>query len=549
MISSLGDIRQAVRLLWKDKAFSLATVLTLAVCIAANTTLFSTVYSVLLKPLAVPDADRLVLLYNSYPRAGVARASSGVPDYFDRLSGVPAIESLALFGTRSRATGERGRRERILTMGVTPSYFRVARVNAELGRTFADDDAEVGRGDTVILSDGYWRERFGGDRGVVGRQIQLDGRSFTVVGVMPASFRFIDAGVRLWTPLAFTPEQRSDTARHANNWTSIGRLRPGATLEQAQAQVDALNAAHLERFPAFTPTLVNAGFHSVVAPLHDEIVREVRSTLYLLWGGTLFVLLIGCVNVVNLALVRARTRAREVAMRLALGASRMRLARQLLTESVFLSVVSGLLGVGIAWVVLRLLGTMNLDAIPRGDEIRLDAVAVGFTLSVAAVLGLVTGAFPLASALGVDLRSVVQDGGRTGSSGRASRLVRRTLIVSQVAVAFVLLLGAGLLTASFRQVLAVGPGFDSHQLLTATVSLPESRYGDDGALRAFTSEALSRLRILPGVTQAGATDSIPFGGFYSDSVVLAEGYQMAPGESVVSPSLFTVTPGYFDALR
>jgi len=549
MDSPLHDARFAIRLLWKDKAFSIATILTLAVCIGANTALFSIVYSVLLRPLPVPESERLVLLYNSYPRAGAERGGSGVPDYVDRVKGITALETLSLFDTRNRSTGESGRPERVLSMGVTPSFFRVARVKALLGRTFTEDEGEIGHEDKVLLSHALWQERFGGDRGAVGRQLRLDGKPFTVVGVMPDEFRFINADVRIWTPLAFTREQRSDDARHNNSWTSIGRLKPGATIGQARAQVDAINASDLQRFPAFKDVLVNAGFHTVVMPLQDDLVREVKGTLYLLWGGTLFVLLIGCVNVVNLALVRARVRAREIATRLALGAGRWRLARQLVTESLLLTVLSGLLGLLLGWAALRLLGTLNLDQIPRGGEIRLDGVSVAFTMAVAAVLGVVIGAFPFASAIHVDMISVFHEGGRTGAGGRGASLLRRALVVTQVAVAFVLLLGAGLLMASFRQVVSVDPGFDPRQVLTATVTLPASRYAGGDELRAFTAEALRRIRALPGVTQAGATRNLPFGGRYTDSVILAEGYQMTPGESVISPSRLEVTPGFCEAMR
>jgi len=291
------------------------------------------------------------------------------------------------------------------------------------------------------------------------------------------------------------------------------------------------------------------GFRTAVVPLQADLVRNVKGTLYLLWGGTLFVLLIGCVNVVNLALVRARVRAREIATRLALGAGRWRLARQLVTESLVLTVLSGLLGLLLGWAALRVLGTLNLDQIPRGGEIRLDGVSVAFTMAVAAVLGVVIGAFPFASALRVDMISVFHEGGRTRSGGRGASLLRRALVVTQVAVAFVLLIGAGLLMASFRQVLSIEPGFDPRQVLTASVTLPAARYAGDDELRAFAAEAVRRIAALPGVTQAGATSNIPFGGRYSDSVILAEGYQMAPGESLISPSRVRVTPGFFEAMR
>jgi predicted permease len=549
MAMPLRDAGLAARLLLKDKTFTLATVATLAICIAANIALFSIVYSVLLRPLPVPQADRLVRVYNSYPRAGSARSGSGVPDYYDRLKGVPAVETLALYSTRNRSTGEAGRPERVLSMAVTPSFFRVAGVQAAFGRLFSQDEGELGHENKVVLSYPFWQERFAGDPRVVGRDLRLDGRPFTIVGVMPKEFRFIDAEVRLWVPLAFTPEQKSDDNRHNNSWESIGRLRPGATIGEAQAQVDAVNAVALDRFPALKPVLVNAGFHTVVVPLQDDLVRNVKRTLYLLWGGTLFVLLIGCVNVVNLALVRSRARLREIATRVALGAGRWRVASQLLTESLLLTVTSAAVGLLLGWAALRLLGAMNLEQLPRAGEIGLDGAAVAFTIGLAIALGLAIAVFPLGSALGVNCASVLHEGGRTGSGGRGARLLRRGLVVTQVAVAFVLLLGAGLLTVSFRQILAIDPGFDPRQVITASVSLPASRYADDARLGTFAADAIRRLRALPGVRQAGATSSIPFGGNYSDSVILAEGYQTQPGESLLSPTRVNVTSGYFEAMR
>ncbi len=539
----------AARSLWKNKGFTLAAFLTLALCIAANTVLFSIVHSVLLKPLPVPDSDRLVLVYNSYPGAGAVRGSSGVPDYYDRVRGMKAAESLALYDTRNRSTGESGRPERVVVMAVTPSFFRVARVQAELGRTFVEEEGEPGHEDKVVLSHGYWRERFGGDPHILGRQMRLDGRPFTIVGVMPADFQFLETESRVWIPLAFTAQQKSDDARHNNSWTSIGRLRDGATIAQAQAQVNALNAASLDLIPALKPLLINAGFNTKVVPLKDDLVRNVKSRLYLLWAGTLLVLLIGCVNVINLALVRTHARSRELATRLAMGAGRADVARQFFSESLLLTVASGLAGLFVGWASLRALTGLDLAQIPRGAEIQLGLMPVLFTLGLSLLLGLVIGAFPLASALTLDVNAVLHESGRTGTGGRGPRLLRRGLVVTQVAVAFLLLVGTGLLLASFRQILAVEPGFDPRHVLTACVRLPASRYPGDKELRGFTDEAVRRLRGLAGVTAVGATDSIPLTGDHSDSVILAEGYQMKPGESVISPTRLQVAAGYFESMR
>jgi predicted permease len=545
----MRDLAFAVRSLSKDKAFTIATFLTLALCIGANTALFGVVYSVVFKPLPVSQPGRLVFLYNSYPGAGADRGSSGVPDYFDRVKRMTTLESLALSTTSNRATGEPGRPERVLVMAVTPSFFRVARVQPERGRPFTEQEGEPGQEDKVILSHAHWQEHYAGDPAAVGRQLRLDGRPYTIVGIMGKDFQLLEPDARLFVPLAFTAREKSDENRHNNSWDSIGRLRDGATIAQAQAQVDLINATDLDRFPELKPLLLNAGFHTVVVPLQEDLVRNVKSRLYLLWGGTVLVLLIGCVNVVNLALVRSHTRLRDLALRLALGAGRVAMARHLVTESVLLTVVSGLAGLVLGWGGLRLLGRLDLQQIPRGTEIGLDPVSVGSTLGLSVLLGVVIGIFPVANAYGVTLSSVFHEGGRTATGGRVPRLLRRALVVTQVAVAFVLLIGTGLLLASFRQVLAVDPGFDPKQVLTASLRLPAERYAGDPELVAFTDEVLRRVRAIPGVTRAGLASAIPLGGNHSDSVILAEGHQMRPGESVISPTRIEVSDGYFETMR
>ncbi|HEY8148937.1 MAG TPA: ABC transporter permease [Vicinamibacteria bacterium] len=544
----IRDLRVALRLLARDRAFCLTAASTLAVCIAANAALFTVVHHVLLRPLPVPDPSRILLMSNIYPKAGATDSSnSGVPDYYDRLSAVSVLEKQALFNQRSVSIGREGLPVRIQVADVTPSYFGVMGIAPVLGRAFTDDEGEVGNEKRVVLSDALWQSQFAGDPGAVGRDLRVDGQPYTIVGVMPRSFQALDPEVMLWRPLAFTAEQRSDEQRHSNSYWNIGRLKPEATLAQAQAQVDALNAANLERFPKYKDLLTNAGFRTIVDGFHDHLVRSVKPTLYLLWGGALFVLLIGCVNVANLALVRARSRLKELATRLALGAGRWQVARQLIAESVALTLIAAGAGLLLAMLALRTLGALDLHGLPFGGEIRLDGVAVLYSLAVSLTIGTLLGLVPVAAVLPANLSVVLREAGRGSSVGRGGRILRRTLAVTQVAFTFVLVVGAGLLLASFRRVLGVDPGFVADRVLTASVMLPRSRYDDDAKRRAFTDEALRRVRALPGVQAAGATNTIPFGGNNNDSVILAEGYQMKPGESVISPSQVTVTPGYFEA--
>jgi putative ABC transport system permease protein len=543
------DLRLGLRLLWKDKAFTFTAALTLAVCIGATTALFSVVNSVLLRPLPVPEPDRIVVMENLYPNAGAGdNGSASVPDYYDRLRETHAYSDQALFNFSNLGIDQNGTPVRVHAANVTPSFFRLLRVSPALGRAFSSEEGEAGNEKKVVLSYALWQSQFGGDLQVLGHELRIDGQPYSVVGVMPRDFAFLNPDVMLWRPLAFTAAQKADSTRHSNNWQNLGRLTPGTTLQQAQAQIDALNLANLERFPQYKQLLVNAGFRTRVSLLQENLVKDVKATLYLMWGGALFVLLIGCVNIANLVLVRSRARQKELATRLALGAGRWRIAGQLVTESVLLTLLASVAGLLLGYAALQALRALNIQELPRGSEIRLDVVAVLYTLGMAAAIGVVLGLIPVVYALPSNLTLVLHEEGRGGTAATGARTLRLALVVAQVAFAFVLLVGAGLLFASFRRVLAVDPGFRPDGVLTAAVNLPRARYDDDDKRRTFTDEALRGLRALPGVVEVGATNTIPFGGNHSDSVILAEGYQLQPGESVISPDAVDATPRFFEAM-
>lgn len=543
------DLRFAVRLLLKDRAFTVTTLLTLALCIGANAVIFAIVNSVLLRPLPVPGAERLILVYNSYPKAGVGRASTGVPDYYDRLRETDVFEELALYQQRGVTVGGEGNAERIIGLAGRPSLFRMLHAKPVTGRIFNEDEGEPGADRKVMLSSALSQRLFGGAQAAIGQDLRINGRPYQVVGVMPGDFLFMSADVELWMPLSFTAEQRSDDARHSNGWTMVGRLKAGASAAQAQQQIDALNARNMERFANMKEILLNAGFHTVVAPLQEDMVREVRRTLCLLWGGVLFVLAIGAVNITNLVLIRSSARMRELATRHALGAGLARLTRQLLTETILLTIGGGIAGIGLGYLGLTLLSGIGVEALPRSAEIRIDAIVLAFTLALALAVGVMVGLVPVLNLRHMNLSQAFREEGRSGTSARGARTVRRVLVASQVAFAFMLLIGAGLLLASFERVQRVDPGFDAGQLLTARVSPPGTRYGDDAKVQAFADRFLPAVRAVPGVIGAGLTSNIPFGGDFNDSVILAEGYQMAPGESLISPYQVTVTPGYMEALK
>jgi predicted permease len=542
------DLRFALRMVRRDRGFALTAILTLAVCIGANTALFTVVRSVLLRPLPYPASDRLVNLYDSFPGAGVERAGTSVPNYYDRLSQTDVFDEQALYSFRGMNVGEGPSAERVRAMEGTPSLLRMLDVEPYLGRIFTKDEGEVGNTSRVVLAYGFWQRQFGGDRSAIGKTLRLNGEPYTVVGVMPKDFAFLDPDVQLWIPLAFTPRQRAEDERYSQNNEEIARLKPGATVEQAQQEIDALNQRLLDQAGQLKPLLVNVGYHSAVVLLQRDLVRNARSVLYLLWGGVLFVLLIATVNVTNLVLVRSSGRMRELATRVALGAGRGRMARQLLTETTLLAVVGGALGLVLGGWGLGGLASIGLADLPRGNEIHMDGVVVAFTLGLALLLGLVIGLVPVVQLARASVTQVLREDSRTGTAGRGSRLLRRALVTAQVAIAFVLLIGAGLLLASFQRMLAIDPGFKPAHVLTGFVNPPSARYPDGAALRGFVDRTLERIRSLPGVTAAGVTTGLPFGGSNSSSVVLAEGYVMKPGESVISPNRIRATPDYFEAM-
>lgn len=548
MESWLKDIRFGFKMLIKDRGFAATGILTLGLCIGANLAVFSIVNSVLLRPLPIPEAERIVSVNNSYPNAGAAIASNGVPDYFDRRQHVSAFEEQAIYRTTSHSLGEGSAPERVPALLATPSLFSLLEAQPALGRLFTEQEGEIGHEDKVLLSHQLWRRSFGADPAVIGRKIKLSGRPFEIIGIMKREFLFLDPEVELWIPAAFTEEERSDDARHSNSWQMIGRLAEGATIEQARSQLLAINAANLERFPDFREPLINAGFTTLASPLQEEVVEAIRGTLYLLWAGVFFVLLIGIVNLANLTLVRGTARAKELSLRQALGASRGRVARQLLIESFLLAGAGGLLGLGLGHFGLEGLQLLGMDHFPRSSEITMGLVPILVALGLTILTGLALGLLPMSQLPQGDNHETLREEGRSGTASRKTRGLRRALVVTQVAFAFVLLVGAGLLLTSFRKVLAIEPGFEPEGVLTATLNLPPSRYEDAPALRAFVDRSLERLRSLPGVERVGIIDSIPLGSRFNDSVILAEGYEMAPGESIISPTRCSVSDSYFQTL-
>ena len=380
-------------------------------------------------------------------------------------------------------------------------------------------------------------------------QLRLNDELYDVVGVLPDAFHFLNPDVRVFVPLAFADEDRAEDRRYSQNHEQIARLARGVTLEQAQAQVDALNAQFVERAGPMKAPLIKVGYTTRMSGLEADLVRNVRAALQLLLGGVLFVVLIAAVNIANLSLVRASARMKELATRSAIGAGRGRIAFQLVTEATLLTAIGGALGLLVGYWSLGALEWLGLSDLPRAHEIRMDDTVFAFTLGLALLLGIVVGATPALQLARTSLSNMLRDEGRSGTAGRGTQYVRRGLVVSQVALAFVLLVGAGLLLASFARLLRVDPGFVADHVLTGRVSPLVTRYPDDAALRAYASRALERIRVLPGVEAAGASSYLPFSWDESSTVIIPEGHTMDPGASVVSPHQLYVTPGYLEAMK
>jgi len=514
----MNDIRYALRMLAKTPGFTAIAVLTLAIGIGANTAIFSVVNALLLKPLPFPDPQQLVAfgMTNTRQKEQTSLGSLSYPDSFDFRDQNHTLASVAVYRDRAFAlTGEQGA---ISLRGLksTAEFFDVLGIKPVIGRTFSRDDERAGGGNggfKVILTDDFWRQHFGGDPNVLGRTIELDRRVYTVIGVMPPRFQYpIDSDpVSFYVTIADDASTQDGTKppteeRGMHSLDAIGRLKPGNKIEQAQADLSTV-AANLEKeYPK-----TNSYFGARVKPLREELIGDVRSALYVLFGAVVCVLLIANANVANLLLARASVRGKEIALRAAVGASRARIIRQLLTESVILAGLGGFCGLLVAqWGTDALIKTVPQN-IPRITEIRLDGVVLAFTILVSLGTGIIFGLVPAWQASKVDLNSSLKSGTRTGSGEHKAHL-RNGLVMGEVALALVLLICAGLLIQTFARLGQVQPGFRSERLLTASVQTPSAGYPKNENVIAFYERLLERIRTLPGVDSASAIIPLPLSG-------------------------------------
>jgi predicted permease len=542
------QLSYAARTLRKTPAFTATALLTLAVCFGANLTIFAVIDSVLLRPLPFPQPDRLMTIFNTYPKAGVDRDGSSVTNYYERRNQIPAFSSLAIYTCGTEIMGEPGSTVRDQTMRVSPDFFTTLGLGPVIGRTFTEAESTSQTDHVAILSDAFWRQRFNADPNVIGKQIRVNSVPRTVIGVLPPAFRFLSSDARLFLPLASRPEDRLPSRRHSggNVIQMIARLQPGATLAQAQSEIDAQNAA-LEVDDPQAKMIADAGFRSLVVPLHADHVASVRPTLLLLEAAVLVLLLIGAVNLVNLFLVRASGRVKELAVRQALGASWKHLVSEVVVETTLLTLVGGLLGLAVGVGGIHLLRGFGVDRLPLGGRIAFDA-RLGLVGLVAAIfMGLVF-AVPVAW---FNLRrhpgNAIQSESRGGTSGRGTQILRHSFIVSQIALAFILLAGAGLLGLSLQRVMAVSPGFQSDHVLTGQILLPWADYSEADRL-TFVENLMDKTGHLPGVLSAGVVNNVPFSGNNGKSSATVMGHYRSPGESARGNYSYGVAGDYFRAM-
>jgi len=548
----MNNLRYAFRQLRKDPAFTLTALATIAICLGANLAIFAVIDSILLRPLPFPQPDRLVTIFNTYPKAGVENDGSSITNYYERRGNIPAFSIVSIFRYGSEVVGETGATQQEEVMRVTPEFFITLGVGPVMGRRFNELETvtPIENHGVAILTDAYWRQRLNSDPNVLGREIRVNGVPRRIVGVLPPDFRFLSSEARLFLPLTSRMDQRTPTQRHSGGGGThmIARLSPGATIADAQAQINAHNAA-VEKDNPEAKMMAEAGFHSPVLALHADHVRSIRPTLWLMQGGVFFLLLIGGVNLVNLLLIRASGRAKEMAIRQSMGASRRHVVTQVMTETVLLTLVGGVLGLAVGGWGIQLLEILGADRLPLGAHIAFDGWLASIGLVGAVVLGVVI-AGPIAwFNLSSHLANALQSESRTGTISRATQRLRHGFIVAQIALAFVLLAGAALLGLSLKKVMAVSPGFRADHVLTGQFTLPFAKYPDESPQRAFVLDRLlEAISQQPGVTAAGTITNVPLSGDNGKTAITPRGYVPQSGESLHGHYSYGIAGDYFSAL-
>ena len=538
--SWLRDVRYGLRTLIKSPGFALAGVIILGLGIGANAAIFTLVNAVVLRPLPFRDADRIMRLWHTPPPSLFTGSTFALSpaNFIDWEEQSRSFEAMAIYrGGRRTITGQ-GEPDAVLTIRVSSSFFPILSLSPTLGRTFTSEEDRDGGLRTAILSETFWRTRFGSDRSVVGRSLMIDGVPHTIAGVVPAP-SFLSE-IQLWVPLQWSATDRA--VRNNHNYRGIAKLKPGVSVEQAQADLTAVSERLALQYPAD-----NKDWGALIVPLHDDLVADASTSLVVLLGAVALVLLIACANLANLMLVRTHARAREIAVRTALGASRTRIVQQLLAEGLLLGIGGGIAGFLAAYFGVDVLLAAFGQDLPRANEVRVDGQVLAFTAAIAMVTGAIAAFAPAWQLTGRDANDVLKQGASRGNSAHDGR-VRNLLVVSEVALALMLLIGAGLLVRSLSGLRAVDPGFDPRNVLTATIDIPEAKYATPQQRNQFFDRVVQSIRALPGVDGAAWIDTVPLQGG-STQYVAVEGHPVVQESERPVVAVRLSSPGYFATAR
>jgi putative ABC transport system permease protein len=507
----MHDLRYAIRQLVRHPGFALVSVIALGLGIGANTAIFSVVNAALLRPLPYRDSSRLVVVWDQLVKLGLDRFPVSYANYLDYRAQNTVFQDVAAFANVEFNLTAGDQAERVPGMRVSANLLPMLGATPAAGRIFISEENAPGRGNIVVVSNSLWQRRFGRNRSLVGKTIMLDGNALTVVGILPANFSFSigNPAPELWVPV----ELRPDPDRTAGALELIARLKPGVTFARASSGLRSVARGIEDRYhPYRGPHGEDAGYGVTVIPLREELYGSMRRGLLVLLGAVAFVLLIACANVASLLLARTAVRRREIAVRLSLGAGRIRLVRQLLVESITLATAGGLLGFVLASWGVNALPAMMPGSLPHLENIPLDLRVLGFALGISLITGIIFGLAPALEGSGIALSETLKQAGRGVTGGASSRRIRRVLITAEVALSLVVVIGAGLLIKSFTRLLSVHPGFHAEKLITARVSLSEQTYQDDRRVAALYAELLERVRTLPGVLSASVVSQLPLTG-------------------------------------
>jgi putative ABC transport system permease protein len=542
MNSLIQDLRFSFRMLLKKPAFTLIVAFALALGIGANTAIFSVINAVLLRPLPYKNPENLVWLRETNPKSDIKDEPASPPNYLDWKTSGQSFEDMGAFVSTTLTLSSGGEPERIPAVYVTEGFFSVLGVSAAAGRVFTPEEDKPGSNRVILLSHSLFNRRFGADPSIIGNAITINGNPYTVVGVLPANFKNPRPADRkppeVWVPLAVNYNEQ---ARRGDYLSVIARLKPGATVEQARAEMDTITNRLEQQYPD-----TNTGWSATVTPLHERFVGDVRPALMLLLGAVGFLLLIACANVANLLLARSTARQKEIAIRSALGARRGRIVQQLLTESLLLSLAGGALGLLIAFWGVDALTSLSLGSIPRLNEVGVDGRALGFTLGVSLLTGVIFGLLPALQASNPNLNETLKEGGRSYNEGAGGGRLRNALAATEVALALMLLIGAGLMVRSFMRLQNVDAGFNPQRTLTAGLFLPSTKYKEGPQVAAFFKELLGKAQSLPGVESAGAIDTLPLSGGGDVIAFVVEGHPpLQPTDDTPDAEYRVVTNDYF----